>query len=238
MDKMNKKASGHIETVISFVIFIGFLIFLFSVFPVYTPEKSIVGLDSAERGILNLASMQVKQSTIVLNSVVSEKSCFCFTSTTLSKVVVRDENSKPVSSSYFPADRKLCINGGERFYEIYSSDDFIETAFVPDDCRILTGEEYSVGFVREIEAVSRDKLAGLASDYNSDYAKLKQELNLPKTDDFGFKINDIRGASILPEINASRSKPEKTEILARNVPVEIFFNNGTSIFAMINIQTW
>jgi len=241
-----KKASGHIEIVLSFIIFISFVIFLFSVFPVYQIKKSEIGLDSAERGIINFTSAKVNYFALFLN-----RSAECFSHPTKelsSKVIAMDFEgdritAKSENDNWYIKDTDYSYPGHGKFYGIYYSGEFSEEGYdtIPGDlsteCKNLTDQDigYEIGLVREDYAPSYDKTVSLIEKYNAHYEEVRGNFSIPAGENFEFSIVDLKGNILL---NASRNKPERTTVLSRNTPVQMVYKNGTYVFGMLNVRTW
>lgn len=235
----NKKALAiHVEMVLSFIIFIGFIIFLLAAFPVYKSSKSTIGLDAAERGISDFVRLDVRYFTVVLNkTIASGNNCFCFeNSSQLDKVVAVNDGGELIGANY--SDGWVCINDTDSFHSIYSSSDFKEASFT-GECENLnkTLNDYLIGLEDDIEMVSYNKTLKLIENYTSNYENLKKSLGIPIKENFGFKVVNLKGEEILG-LKAMKNIPAKTQVLARNVPVQIAYGNGSFVFAMINVQEW
>jgi len=243
---IGKKATGHIEIVLSFIIFIGFVIFLFSVFPVYRIKKSEIGLDSAERGIMNFTSAKVNYFALFLDR---GAECFSHPIKELSsKVIAMDFEGKRITAkskndNLYIKDTDYSHLGHGKFYGIYYSGEFSEEGYdaIPGDlateCKNLTdqGIDYGVGLVREDYAVSYNKTVKLIDQYNNRYEEVRGNFSIPAGENFEFSITDLKGNIIL---NASRKKPERTTVLSRNTPIQMVYKNGTYVFGMLNVRTW
>lgn len=239
MMEKNKRGNGHIETVLSFIIFISFVIFLFSVFPVYKSGKSKVGLDSAERGILNFTGSKLTYFTIAINGTPSK--CFYFDYYVSGKAIVKNASGERVEAK--SSGDRIYINDSSDFYNIYISDEFVENSFPIENCENLSklphdlshDLNYEKGLVREEDVISYNKTLALIERYNSSYATLKTGFGIPKGEDFGFRITDLKGIVML---NTTKKRIDRIEVLASNVPEQVIYENGSSVFVMLNIQTW
>ncbi len=234
---MNKKALAiHVEMILSFIIFVGFVIFLLAVFPVYKQSKSTLGLDAAERGISDFVKLDVKYFTVVLNKTI-DKSCFCFENNSqLSNVVAVNDAGELIGANY--SDGWVCINDTDAFHSVYSSSDFKEKEFT-GDCENLnkTLNDYLIGLEDNIDMVSYNKTLKLIENYTSNYENLKKSLGIPSKENFGFKVVNLKGEEILG-LKAMKNIPAKTQVLARSFPAQIVYENGRFVFAMINVQEW
>jgi len=242
-----KKGISHLEMILSFVIFISFLIFLFIIFPVRNTEQGKAGLEAAETGILNFTDARITSLGVGLNDtaiekIIDKKNCFCFeTGLDIGKVIVKDDADKSANATAISKIKdgkidgsKVCINGTEKFYQIYYSTYFTEKAFLID-CFTIT-QEYGlkIGILSDYRALSYDRINSLNTSYYSDYNKLLTQFSMPKDSNFGFIITDMNGKEIF------RVMKEKTGggVNARNIPIQIAYTNGTFQEVILNIQSW
>lgn len=232
-NKLNKKAITHIEVIISFVIFVGFIIFLFIFLkPLKNQELSPTILDSSEYEIDNYANVNYSYISVKLND--SSLECFILP-IKMGKVVVNDEDKHLVSAESI--DEEVYVLGIKRnFYAIYSSLIFNENSFVhPDYCPRLTKDNYTLGLLRETKVLSYDRLVELKERYNQDYKNLKKEFNIPESNNFGFSVRESNGNKIITALN---KQPSKINIIARDVPSQLLYTNGTIKYVIMNIQAW
>jgi len=242
--KKSRKGMSHIEVILSFVIFMGFLIFLFAIFnPLKISSSNDVSLDIVERIIKNNVSARVDFLTLKLNYTADK--CFYFTyNSSLKNISVKNESydnagaySRNVGGGQMKEEeqrikREINIDSTGKFFYIYSYEGFVENDFDNSDCDDLNEKDYTFGLFRSYEMVSFTKLENLGDNYNLDYEKLKKGFGLKQ--DFSFNIKDTSGKNIL---NTTKRTP-KTIVLARNEPIQLVYNNGTLKYAILNIQVW
>ena len=225
----NKKGAAHVEIILSFAIFIGFLIFLIVVFkPFQFRGGGDVYLDTLERGISSYAAVEVNSFAIRLNQ--SSTGCFWFEDSS-TNVSARNMSNAPVDAK--SENGKVYINGQGDFFYIYSSPAFSETAFDLTAC--MEKANYTLGLTRSISALSDAKLEELKSRVENDYAALKTELSLPASKEFTFGVRSTQDELIL---TVSKNIPKGVNVFARNIPVQVAYENRTLVYAILNIQTW
>jgi len=254
-NRMNKRGMSHIEVILSFVIFLGFLIFLFAIFmPFKTSNGSDVYLDIASREIKNNISAQVNFFTLRLNE--QSTGCFYFDyNASLTKVNVQNENyikidamnrelsQQEISAAAAAAaaggksikpdtEKRVIISGEGKFFYIYSYEEFNESDIDEQTCKQLEKEDYVVGLFRSHNMVSFKKLEAFRDSYNLDYESVKKEIGI--TQDFKFSVRDTLNKDIL---NITKKVP-KTKVFARDEPIQIVYTNGSFKYAILNIQLW
>ncbi len=229
--KNRKKGAAHIELILSFVIFIGFLIFLLAIFkPFSSQEGSSIYLDVLERGITENTSVKVYSFTLKLSEPISP--CFWFEGDYIGNVKVKDKDNNFVGA--FINKKKIYINSDKTFFYIFSSPAFEANPFNIDGCKKPEDGKYTLGLLRSFSKLSYSKLELLKQTYESDYIEIKKELKLPASENFLFILKETNGRIIL-EVNKTIPKGK---VLSRNIPTEVVYANGTIKYAVLNIQTW
>lgn len=225
-----KKGQSHIEIVLSFVIFIGFVIFIFAIFnPLKETKGKELYLDMVERGVKEQTSIAIDYQSIGLNQTVS--GCFCFDQTFI-HVIVKNETDDILNAT--GDGTKVCINGGGTFFYIYSCDEFIENSF-SQACLNLDKSNYTLGLYRSYNVISDKKLEEFSNNLTNNYNAMKEELSIPASEDFSISVRDTLGNSIYP---STKNATKGIGVLARDVNVPVEYENGTFKFLIINVQEW
>lgn len=253
----NKKGSGnHLEIILSFVIFVGFLIFLFAILQISSPVKSKVGLNALETGIINftktrvdyfsLAVMKKTGGVYVKNNPLE---CFNFdVEFNLDYIIARDETGRMVEAKEVDGTIFIIDELKMPFFKIYSSPDFEENFrnYEEDEqwwvkCledKLEDPESYpelksELGYMTGYEALSLEKIDELVGEYNRNYAGLQARFEIPTSENFGFSIMTLNGEEI-----AKTDKRVGRVVTAREVQVEIVNKSGDFTYAVLNMQTW
>ena len=228
----NKKGLSHIEVILSFVIFLGFLIFILAIFNPFRLSSDNAGeIYLAEKEIVAYSSLEVKFLSLVLNYIPNK--CFYF-NYSLDEVIAKDEFYNFTPAYSIQQNNEIYINGTNRFYYILSSDEFEERDF-SGQCTGLEKTNYTLGLFTKYNMTSYAKMTELANRHNSDYLSLKSELKIPASDDFAFSISDSLNNLLL---NISKKPPSNAKVVARDVPIQLVYKNGTIIYAKLNIKVW
>ena len=232
-NKMKRKAMGHLEMILSFTIFVGFVIFLLVVFkPFRIGTGDEAYLDILEQGFNSKIGVEVNFTTIKL--LIPVEDCFCFESS-LRQVIVRGLGEDLVNA--VSSGNKICVDGKEEFYYIYSSNEFIENYFDSDTCKDLTIGEYKLGLFRSFQMTSDKKLSEFKNRYEDavSYDTLRDELKIPATKEFSVYIRDTEGNILW---NATKDAPPGIGVVARDMPVQILSSTGEIKYAILNMQIW
>ncbi|KHO54898.1 MAG: hypothetical protein QT10_C0010G0011 [archaeon GW2011_AR19] len=197
----NRKGS-HVSFIISFILFISFLIFFIGVIKPF--EKTESGKSSLLKHLENEIIKNVAEDVEVISvieKIGGSNDCFDIKN----EIINGKENVV------------LKNNGLEK---IYLSNEFTSLEF---SC---SNEKYEVGLIRTQKYIFQSKILKLNQSYEDDYETLKSEFGIPETNDFEFSFLDD---SKIP-ITESKFKKEipSTETLAELIPI-IYFNENLEI---------
>ncbi len=242
-EKLKKRGITHVEAILSFVIFIGFIFFILPLFISFFEdnEDNSVYLDSLERNIiLNVSS---KLSFFTINtSKMDNNDCFEFEFSSsegeLSNIIVKDKDGNIVDGiceGYGNDKYKISINDEGGFYYIYSSRGFEENEF-SGNCEEIEGDDFDLSLFRSYLVSSNKSLYNLKKNYEDNYYDLKKNLEVPQSKDFVFLVRDTIGNENI--LNLTFTKPEGVSVAARNVPIQIIYSNGSLKYAILNLQIW
>jgi hypothetical protein len=229
----NKKAS-HVGVILSFVIFVTFLVFLFSIFgsPIKFSKSKEPLLDYLETELENRLISNLTVVTIS-PSVPVDKNCIEINNRGLKlpdfNAIVKDKDNNIVNSKV--SGDYLSFNKNEdNFFKIYYAQELsLVQEDVPTDCYPIT----KINSYREDYYLNEDKILKLISDYNSNYTKLKQELGLPINNEFSIGFTDEEG-----NLTQAGQKEISTDIYSRDIPVQFFDESAKINSGFINIRVW
>lgn len=249
----NKKAS-HVGVVLSFVIFITFLIFLYSVTePAIKLQKDKEALlDYLEIELIKIFTSNLTTATITINSTWYVEDCVKLLNLTEeieidSRLIVKNKSGGIPSSNISEEDNTDVIiyrnDQDEVFFKIYNSEEFEElnqtTEFF---CTELGRDEigwgghpngYNVGLVRSETYLFEEKIIELIEDYNSNYTELKSSLNIPAGSEFGFGITYSNQTK-----KATEEKNISTNIYVKEIPIQYVNKEANINLGYMNIQIW
>ena len=232
----NKKGAGHVEMIISFVIFLSFIVFILIVFNPFRKPQTGPSLDIIETKILNYVSTNLTVFSVRINSSaygdINSESCFIVNYTMDNNLIIKDEQESIISGKI--ENTELYFENSGEFYRVYLSEELQEND-PGSSCHKINKGNYTIGATRVYNKVSSSKLDGFFQEYNSGengYSQLKQNLSI--TDDFNVIITS--GGNIIYE--ARRYKPEAIDIIAKDVPIEILDENANLNPVIMNIQVW
>lgn len=239
---INKKGS-HVGMIISFVIFITFIVFIYVIIsPAIKTEEDKKGIITyLEKSILNNVSTNFLSASIVINEKINQE-CIqlegIFAVLNIPppyQIIVKNEEGA-LEDRYIidigVADLKIDrMDKEETKFKIYYSPEFEKLSNGDIKCELT--KEYSIGSVNTGKYVFNDNIDEFKINYEKDYEKLKEELKIPPGTEFGFDFIESDGTKI--EIG----KPIKSvNVYAEELPIQYLDNQANIHSGFINIKVW
>ncbi len=235
---------SHVGIVLSFIVFVLFLIFLYSsVEPIIKTQKDKQALlDYLEKALVKNFSANLTTSTLSINKDIS-KNCIEIENLIVeiggaSRIIVKNK-SGDITLAYISQSNgnNLLINRNdisENFFKIYSSEEFEELeTFEINPCEKLKKEEnYNIELVKINENIFKTRIIKFINNYEDNYEDLKEELNVPFNSEFGFGFIDDY------ETIETKEKEASTDIYAEKTPIQYIDNEANINPGFINIQVW
>ena len=238
----NKKGS-HIGVVLSFIIFVIFLVFLYStlepLIKVDENKEFIAGY--LEKALIEKISTNLTTLTITIGGTVNQN-CIILDNlidgTKLSSKVIVKDYYKNIIPSYISdtSNSDLIVDResvGDTFLKIYGSEGFENLdGRSTTGCQLL-GTEYTIKLLKSSEYISQAKTEELKNDYSGEYESLKEELNIPEENDFGFGFIYNDGSKIETE-----SENVTGDVYVEEIPVRYIDNEANILSGFIIIKIW
>lgn len=232
-----KRAASHVGVVISFVIFITFLTFLYSILIEPSVNKSskesvleslkinVKEYISSDLTTITIVIKNMPQSCIRLNNLISDFEIN-------SKIIVKNEEENVQTAYVLSNDLEISRDSVDNvFFKIYSTENFAEVSSEGETpCNPTTHEE---GLIRTKNYVSEKKVADLLDDYETDYETLKKDLQISPGNEFGFGFIYSNKTIV-----KTKETPETLDIYAVEMPVQYFDNDSQVHMGRINLKVW
>lgn len=251
---MHKRGS-HVGVVLSFVIFVTFLVFLYSI---VEPEIRVQQdresfLDYLKIELMERFSANLTSVTVTINRTRQIHNCVKLENLTNeagidSFLIVKDEIGNFAAANISENDNTdLIINRENKekvFFKIYNSEEFsgLEKTTV-NPCTPLEKDEewrgnpigYSISLIIKDEYVFENKVIELINDYESEggYENLRQEFNMPSGTEFGFSFIYNNGT-----IRETEEKGIPTKVQVREIPIQYVDKEANILLGSINIKIW
>ena len=237
----SKKAQGHVEMILSFAIFVGFVFVMFIFMnPAKEKTTSYAGLDTAETIVLDNLSTNFQYIALILVNPRPNLNCFAVNNpfNFSENVLAIDENNNVVNSyNQVISPQKIYIkptNKNSRLYKLYFSNDFADyPEYGP--CDDLNPVNYTFGVLTKEKLVLFEKLAGFQEIYEENYKQLKSDLKI--TEDFEFVVYNLNRTQILFDTTGLH-KLKTSLVLSRDIPLRIIDMNGTQSDILVNFRVW
>ena len=256
---MNKRGS-HVGMIISFVIFITFIVFLYSVFKpaINTGENKKAILDDVEKGVLENISVNLTTATLQVKSGKNRANCVQFQGFLLGMssnipyyfdAIAKNEIDvvQPIYVGYY--DLKIDrTDSNNLFFKVFFSPNFTalttgkivtswfgaQTIVIPTCTILQQNVDYTVGSITMDSFPFESKINYLAGYYSNNYDKLKAELKITPGNDFGFDFTKSDGTA-----GASVGTPPKTaNVFTDEVPIQYVDSKANILSGFINIKVW
>lgn len=254
-----KKKGSHVGMILSFVLFITFVVFL------YTLLNPSVGNVESKRTLLNEIGLRIIQNMSVDFSIISvsidsstnpSTKCvnlkeFLFASgialielseegEVSARVIIKDEENQ-IQNVYYDLDSNLSIlvdrtTKDYRFFKIYHSPVFepLEKASM-SSCKSIDFEEgYVIGSINTGKYIFEKNLYDLIERYEINYEKLKRELKISSGNEFAFDFG-LNDGTILSVMEDS---PSSGNVYAEEIPVQYVDDEANILSGFINIKVW
>jgi len=232
---MNKKGLSHIEFVVSFVIFIGFIVFAFVFFNPLQSQRTL-------KSTMDYAWIEVSEEGRERVETYSV-SIYPLFDPSLMRInipgvplyynaSVEDEIGNTISTHRGNSGVVYFNRSGGDFFRIkYSS--AIDNGAPILGTTAIGNSQYAISSSEIRDLYFEKLLLELNQSYYLNYLGLKQELNLPNRMEFGFVVTLNN-----KQISAVNQIPEGIEVLSKNDRVEIIRISGQREYADLRVIVW
>ena len=255
------RSGSHVGMMLSFAIFVTFIIFLYSVLSpaIKVGEDKTLILNYVETGIIKNTTSNFTSVSVQIDSASANKKCIKLnlfftvlddempTTSNGATVIVKNglgEEQEAFAPSPIITDPSLVINREstnkkeDLFFRVYYTSNFTELSSGGTDCVSLsnTGANpgYTIASVTIDKYMIEEKIIYLVDFYNEHYEKLKEDLKIPTGDEVWFKFTKSDGTSIAPP-----EKEIKTiNVFSNDVPIQYVDSNANVQSGFINIKVW
>ena len=215
--KEKRGLSRHLEMVISFVIFTGFLLFLFVyIKPVNQNTLSDSVLLHIDDYFSKNAGTNLTVIFLKVNSDITDCFSVSFNAIADGHSLARSAlNGEKIPSSYNQNKLTVYPESENSFY-ILISDEFPGTSLL--ECN--PPSEYDIGSIETDFIISNRSLYELKKEYEKDYENLKEKMSIPETMDFSIQSSDN-------EFVLEKQIPENTQVSARSNLYKVLYSDGS-----------
>ena len=249
---MNNKKGSHVGMMISFTMFITFIVFIYAIIQPVTKadqgKEAIVNY--IERKLVenissNLTIISVRIGANPASNCVNFSDLFMLSeaSPSFDRVIVKNSTQQIQTAYYSDSPNQAAdlnvdrASNTDTVFKIYLSNEFDEVAIPTGACEDLDHiTEYNITSVsKSNNYIFENKINDLNATYHAAYNQLKQDLGIPETQDFGFvfKRSDNTNITAMPNYI------ERTSIAVKDIPVQYVSDETAYVgLGFISIRVW
>ncbi len=241
---MNHKKGSHVGFVISFVLFVAFVFFMYALLSsrINLGQNKQSSLENVKSEVIKRVSGNLTTTSVKVNQAASQ-SCFHF-SGLLNKIsagqnFIVQNYSGNIFTSYISSDGDIYVSRSgdtiSTLFEIYSSGEFPPAATSgPIGCVDLSeGTGYTIGLSKTESNVFASEIFNLFGNYTQNYSGLKKDIKIPSGDEFGLIFTYSNGTEIkTPMRNITLN------VYASRIPIQYIKSDATSESGFINALVW
>ncbi|MCK9568225.1 hypothetical protein M0R72_04705 [Candidatus Pacearchaeota archaeon] len=247
MENRNKKGS-HVGMILSFVIFITFTVFVYTLISpnINTSESKKTLLNEIGLSLIdNMSSDFTTLSVSIPASANPTTNCITlegilYYAEISPNVIVKNSAQTEQPTNYDPATdfNNLRINRAMKtdlFFKIYSSPEFEK---IPEEiissCSVIPfGGGYEIGSLNSGEYIFEKNIFFLIEYYRTHYDELKTGLKISPGNEFGFEFTLSNGT----KVSAIGDLPTQN-IYAEDIPVQYIDDEANILSGFINVKVW
>ena len=243
--KNRKKGGTHVGMMLSFVIFITFITFLYTIIqPSIQVQKSKqVTLDVLKENLIReiSANFSFVQIEIILNEE-AESDCFLMEDFSegnnfITKVLNKNTGQESVIQASRDNGQISMIAPSDlsnKFFRIYYSEEIFDT--INPSCSSTTSSiDTPINLEREEVYVFESRVLSLIEFYNvpSNYILLKQNLGVPNNLEFSFSFQNTKG-EVIETIQTNTT----VDIYSERIPFQYINKTASINMGYITIKVW
>ncbi len=246
----NKKGQMHVEIIISFVIFVGFVIFLIVIFNPFKQTSNEGTTNFVFLNVDNNLSTSLSSVSIKINDpdvIGASKGAGCFEIDNIiglkcngeRNLLVKDKEDNilksQIVSDKIRIETSTLPENEDTFYTLYCSDEILPNQDELSNCHLLdiNNEDYILGKISEKSVWSRKNLERFNATYFNDYNNLRKEI-VPSGSDFAIKIFDFQKI----EFDISNNIPQGVSVFAKSMSIEILNETADIKQASVTVITY
>lgn len=236
---MNKKGS-HVGIVISFLIFITFVLFIYLIVqPSLSGEEKRTFLESLEQSLIKESTAELTTASVKLSGSPDGSGCFqldSFMSETGMGENITAKNDGGTSLTTEVSGNNLEItDNGDSFFRVYYSEEFSPTSGSLSGCDSLSeGGGYDIGLLKTNDEIFESKIKSLIQDYKNNLDGLKEVLDFPDTNEFGLNFTYSNGTSI----SVGQEEVVGTSVFVGDRQIQYISESGLKEIGKLNVRVW
>lgn len=237
---MKGKKASHVGLVLSFVIFITFIIFIYSITsPLTTVDRGKQDLlEFLKVELINEFSSDMTTETILITNTEVPNCVKIDTEGESSMITIaKDEGTGEILESYFDGGEVEIKRNGATRIKVYYSNKFInEKEEIGCTAKIVEGDDFNFGLIRTLEYVFNNSIVNFSQYISTpeNYEAVKEKFNIPASDNFGFVFED-GDRNVIVE---TQEKEVSTDIYVEEIPIQYVDNEANIKPGFLKIKVW
>ncbi len=240
---MRNRRGTHVGMILSFVVFITFIVFLYSVVQpaIKTGEDksttlAYIASKISENVSSDLTTVSVRIDTNPgTNCVELQKFLAFFVLRPPYPVIVKNELGIVEEPYYGSTDNTNLVinrdNSGNVFFTVRFSAAFPNLVSNPvAPCTAVTG--YNISLSRTDMYVFEKRIYELITYYNTSYEQLRTKFNIPPGNEFSFSFRQSNGTIV------DAGGTGNVNVYAEETPIQYIDNNANILSGFINVKVW
>jgi hypothetical protein len=233
---MRGKKGTHVGIVLSFVLFITFLTFMFALikFPFSVEQRVENSIDLIKESLTDSVSSEITTIFISNSSIQAGEDCLRFSETSLNLAgtnqVVKDKNMNTLNSKREGEYLYVDWVGSQPFFKIF----YTNLGFNNYSTLVcINSANASVRNVYQSETILESKIISKIYEYNNNYESLKSEMGVSNSNEFSFQFeyeNKTRIGNMAPDL--------QKDIFLKSYLVDYLDLDGTEEKGEILIYLW
>lgn len=228
---LEKKKGSHAGFAISFIIFIGFVVFLLNIISpsIQTESGKETLVNSAEESLISKSKKDMESLSISPNYTRQSENCVEISSINLyQNHLAKGPKGKVLKSN----STHIKTPSKKEFIEIHTTNQSLNN-YSSFSCSNSTNQ-IEKGISKKKREIFKTEMEELIANYSQNYEKTKNKLNIPEKNELEFVFileNETRK-------NATLQKEPKTEIFANSKPIIYMDKNATKKHGKIETRIW
>jgi len=241
---MKQKKGSHVGVVLSFVIFMTFIFFIYLITqPALKTEKKDNSLEFLATGLMEKISANLTSVSVAIVPPSPSQDCVrlsgFFSTTGIGNKVISRDNSGNTLQTRVDVDDLLVVRNGATFFKVYGSEEFSATVTgAINPCPQLSqGSGYVLGLVKTDESIFQTKIVKLIENYSSNYDGLKDDLKISQGNEFDFSFTYGNGTEISTQ-SKNQTISSNINIYAKDVPIVYISDKANEESGFLNVKIW
>jgi len=237
MKKIGDKKGSHVGVVLSFVVFVTFLIFLYSVLEpsIKTDEDKKSILAYLKTALVEDLSANFTDSSIVVDEGHSyTQNCFKINKFKTGELGIIVKDAGGLVDYELQGNNIKIKHGEDKFFNIYYSEEFGTAMGSLTVCENLRINDYSIGLVKTNEYVFKSKINDFITEHVTDVEAQRERLKIPDNIEFGIEFEDQMQTRTL----TTQDREPTTNIYIEEIPIQYVDEDASLKFGKLRVKIW